>query len=84
MLPIYHTYLSAKGVSVVSVLQSICSFLGAYFEEDNENSLEQCKNRTIKYGKIERKIKKILKTVYNYLCQIVFSMYYYQRIWKFY
>lgn len=34
--------LTAKGQSVVPILQSICKWSGAYHIEDNENSLAQC------------------------------------------
>lgn len=34
--------LSAKGASVVPILQSICHWSGAYHKEDNENTLRQC------------------------------------------
>ncbi|MDU4962004.1 MAG: helix-turn-helix domain-containing protein [Sporomusaceae bacterium] len=34
--------LSAKGKSVVPILQSICSWSGAYHKEGSEHSLSQC------------------------------------------
>ena len=35
--------LSAKGMSVVPILQSICRWSGAYHREDRENTLRQCR-----------------------------------------
>ncbi|MDS0526704.1 helix-turn-helix transcriptional regulator [Clostridium sp. SHJSY1] len=35
--------LTKKGHSVVPILQSICSWSGAYHKEDNENTMTQCK-----------------------------------------
>lgn len=34
--------LTAKGISVVPILQIICKWSGAYHKEDNENALQQC------------------------------------------
>ena len=34
--------LTEKGVSVVPILQRICSWSGAYHKEDNEHALLQC------------------------------------------
>ena len=34
--------LTDKGISVVPILQSICRWSGAYYKEDNENTLLQC------------------------------------------
>ncbi|URZ09206.1 winged helix-turn-helix transcriptional regulator [Clostridium felsineum] len=35
--------LTDKGISVVPILQSICSWSGAYHKEDNEHTMAQCK-----------------------------------------
>lgn len=35
--------LTEKGNSVVPILQSICRWSGAYYKEDNENTMTQCK-----------------------------------------
>lgn len=35
--------LTEKGKSVVPILQSICRWSGAFYREDNENTLEQCR-----------------------------------------
>ncbi|QAA32290.1 winged helix-turn-helix transcriptional regulator [Clostridium manihotivorum] len=43
--------LTSKGNSVVPILQSICSWSGAYHKEDNENTLTQCKKCDYKYKK---------------------------------
>lgn len=34
--------LTEKGRSVVPILQSVCKWSGAYYKEDNENTLLQC------------------------------------------
>lgn len=34
--------LSEKGASVVPILQTICRWSGAYYREDNENTMIQC------------------------------------------
>lgn len=35
--------LSAKGVSVVPILQSICRWSGAFYREESENMMAQCR-----------------------------------------
>ena len=35
--------LTEKGASVVPILQSICRWSGAFFKEENENTLIQCR-----------------------------------------
>lgn len=35
--------LTDKGISVIPILQSICSWSGAYHKEDNEHTMAQCK-----------------------------------------
>lgn len=35
--------LSEKGISVVPILQSICKWSGAFYKEDTENMMIQCK-----------------------------------------
>ncbi|MCR3758614.1 helix-turn-helix transcriptional regulator [Clostridium felsineum] len=35
--------LTDKGISVIPILQSICSWSGAYHKEDNEHTIAQCK-----------------------------------------
>ncbi len=35
-------FLTEKGISVVPILQSICTWSGAYHKEENENTLLQC------------------------------------------
>jgi DNA-binding HxlR family transcriptional regulator len=43
--------LTAKGNSVIPILQSICRWSGAYHKEDNENTMTQCKKCDYKQGK---------------------------------
>ena len=35
--------LTEKGLSVVPILQSICKWSGAFYKEDNENTMIQCR-----------------------------------------
>ena len=35
--------LTEKGMSVIPILQSICHWSGAFYKEDNENTMIQCK-----------------------------------------
>jgi DNA-binding HxlR family transcriptional regulator len=44
--------LTKKGNSVFPILQSICRWSGAYYKEDNENAMMQCKKCDYKYGKV--------------------------------
>lgn len=43
--------LTEKGVSVVPILQSICRWAGAYYKEDEENTMLQCQKCDYNDGK---------------------------------
>lgn len=43
--------LTEKGISVVPILQSICRWAGAYYNEDRENTMLQCQKCNYNGGK---------------------------------